>query len=386
MNKYLNQLILVDDEELLLKSLKRELLPWAESKRVEILTFISGYKALDYLKENHSNVFLIISDLRMPVISGPDFLIEVNSLYPIIKLFLLTAFSEIHGIQSAIKASINRLILKPWDSVSLQTDIENTYNTYKTEQQNRELKYELEQNIQLAADFQRKLLPEINSYSKVIQTDLIYKPNDKLKCAGDYYDFCDLDKHRQLILIGDVSGHGIKPAFVTAMLKVLCSMYKPNIYNREISPGEIVSFMNDGLYRSLGDIRDIISTLTIVLIDHKNKKMTYSGAGQLPIYILREDKLISLDNDNLVMGFIHDVEYKDKTEVLEKGDLIIMFTDGLIESEKSRTIMDKNRIRSLLLTLDLTTLPAEKILNTFKKSMANNEFADDVTLITSRIL
>jgi len=382
----LYKLILVDDEELLLKSLVRELTPWSKDNRVEIITFNSGYDALKYLKENSKTVFLVISDLRMPTLSGTDFLQNINSLYPEIKLFLLTAYSEIPAIQAAIKSSINRLLLKPWDSVSLENDVDEAFKSYKTEEQNRKLREELALNIKLAGEFQRKLLPKIESIKGIMDLDMVYEPVNKLQCGGDYYDFCNVEDNRQLILMGDVTGHGVRPAFVTAMLKVLCSMYRPKLNSKDISPGEIVSYFNQGLYKSLGDINDILATLTIILIDHKNKKLTFSGAGQLPIYILRSDKLILLDSDEVAMGFVHDIEYKDTTVDLETGDLIIMFTDGLIESESTKTVIDKDRIRSLLLTLDLTSSPALKIKEAFKTLLGDKEFADDVTLITSRIL
>lgn len=383
MNK---KIVLVDDEPMILKSLKRELEPWSNDNDIEIITYESANEALIYLSENSTLVFLVISDLRMPEIKGSKFLIIINNLYPQIKLFLLTAHSDISDIQEAITASIDRLILKPWSYNNLLSDIENALKLYNIEEQNRLLKDEIQYNISMASQFQKMLLPSSTIIPGAIDIDMINSPVSSIQCGGDFYDFYNIDDNRKIILLGDVSGHGIKPAFVTAMLKVLCSMFRPSIYTKEISPKEIISYINRGLFNSLGEIKDILVTFSAVYIDQKKKIIEVAGAGQLPLYILRNDSLISIKDDNIVMGFIHDSEYTNITQILEKDDLIIMFTDGLIESEKSKMIINKERIEELLLTLNLKNKPAKTIYESFKQFQKNRIFADDVTLITARII
>lgn len=386
MNIFNNKILLVDDEPLILKSLKRELEPWSESNRIEIITFTNAKETLKYLSINNSSVFLVISDLRMPQMKGSTLLTEVNNLYPDIKLFLLTAHSDISDIQVAVNASIDKLLLKPWDHHGLQSDIENALKMYKIEKQNKLLKDELQHNITIAGEFQRQLLSNPMLLDKSIDVEIKYAPLKQLHCGGDFYDLIDIDDNKKLIMMGDVSGHGIKPAFVTAMLKVLCSILKPSLYKEDISTSKVISDINMGLFKSLGDIKDIIVTFSVIYIDQLNKKIKVSGAGQLPVYILRDDSLIALNDNCIVMGFIHDSEYTEIEYELKKDDLVIMFTDGLIESEKSKSVIDDTRIQQLLLTLDLKKNPSEVIFNSFEMLQQDKNFADDVTVITSRIL
>lgn len=383
MNK---NIVIIDDEELILKSLVREFTPLCTSMDVTMFTFTSASEAMFFLSQSHESTFLVISDLRMPEKSGSQLLQEIKNLYPNIKLFLLTAHSDIQDIQEAVKASILRLLIKPWDHDDLKSSIINAFRCYSFEQENRELKKELELNMEIAGDFQKKLLmnPDFSSSSMAI--DMKYIPVQKLKCGGDYFEFISLNNNEDLIMLGDVSGHGIKPAFVTSMLKVLTSNLRPDLYKKDFNLGEMLSQINFGLFKSLGHIKDIITTYTAVLIDSDKKTMKISGAGQLPIYILRNNTLKCIKKDSPAMGFIHDFQYQEIKEKLETDDLIIMFTDGLIESEKSRSIIDNNRIQSLIIGLDLDEDPAEKILSYFQKLQKDNSFADDVTLITARIL
>ncbi|MBN2618814.1 MAG: fused response regulator/phosphatase [Spirochaetales bacterium] len=386
MNNLKIKLVIVDDEPMILKSLKRELEPWVEEKNLEIETFPSAKEALLFLSHNHKSVFLVISDLRMPEIKGSKFLEQVNKLYPEIKLFLLTAHSDIDDIQDAIKASIARLLLKPWDHNGLRTDIENALEIYLLQKKNRELKDEVDQNLLTASQFQKAILSSTDIINGNIEVNIEYNPIETIKCGGDFYHVYNIDENKKILMIGDVAGHGIKPAFVTSMLKVLCSMLKPEFYKKNISTAEIVEFINKGLLNSLGNIRDILVTFSVVYIDLEKKIIDISGAGNLPLYILRKDNLIAIKDENIVLGFIHDSEYKNIIEPIEQNDLIIMFTDGLIESEKSRTIINSKRIEGILLTLDLKDNPAEKIYKHFKLLQENDTFVDDVTVVTAKIL
>lgn len=383
MNK---KIVIVDDEELILKSLVREFTPLCESMGTSIHSFTSSNEAMFFLSHENESTFLVISDLRMPEIKGSVFLQQIHKLYPHIKLFLLTAHSDISDIQEAVKASIHRLLIKPWDHDDLKSSIINAYKCFKLEEENRDLKKELDHNLEIAGEFQKNLLSEPDFSNSSMALDLKYIPVPRLKCGGDYYDYINLNNNRDLIMLGDVSGHGIKPAFVTSMLKVLNAMIKSELYNNDIDLGDLLTKLNEGLFKSLGQIKDIITTYTAILIDSNTKKMKVSGAGQLPIYILRNNSLKYIKMDSPAMGFIHDYQYKQIEEQLKSDDLIIMFTDGLIESEKSRTVIDHNRIQTLLVGLNLDVNPAQTIVNYFQKLQQDHEFADDVTIITARVL
>lgn len=378
-------IVIVDDEELILKSLVREFTPLCESMNVTIKTYTSASEAMFFLSHQNKTTFLVITDLRMPEIKGSIFLQQINKLYPSIKLFLLTAHSDISDIQEAVKASITRLIIKPWEYEDLQSSIKNAYDSFKIELENTKLKKEILQNLEVAGDFQKHLLQVPDFSQSSMSINMKYIPVPRLKCGGDYYDYININSDLDLIMLGDVSGHGIKPAFVTSMLKVLCSMLKNDLYHTNINLGNILTKINEGLFKSLGDIKDIITTFTAVLIDTKNRVLKLSGAGQLPVYILRRNSLICLKMDSPAMGFIHDYEYEEITENLEIDDLIIMFTDGLIESEKSRTIINDARIKSLLVSLDLDSDPADTLLKYFQELQTDKTFADDITIITARV-
>ncbi len=108
------RLIIVDDEEAVLQALKRLF-----HRQYEVEVFTRGADALEYLKENGAD--LIISDMRMPSMTGAELLKQCFEQHPDMIRILLTGFSD---LESAIKAvnegNIYRYIAKPWDNDNLR--------------------------------------------------------------------------------------------------------------------------------------------------------------------------------------------------------------------------------------------------------------------------
>ena len=106
--------LLVDDEPSILSALKRAL----RQSRYQVLTAENGAAALDLLAS--TEVDLIISDMRMPQMSGAEFLAQAQALYPDTIRILLTGYSEIKSVVHAInEGGVYRYLLKPWDDHDL---------------------------------------------------------------------------------------------------------------------------------------------------------------------------------------------------------------------------------------------------------------------------
>lgn len=108
-------ILIVDDEELVLKSIFRVL----RNENYQTLTAQSGEEGLAVLKRY--DVDLVISDHKMPGMNGLDFLKRVKSDYPQILTIMLTGQAEIEIAMSAInEAGVYKFILKPWDDYDLK--------------------------------------------------------------------------------------------------------------------------------------------------------------------------------------------------------------------------------------------------------------------------
>lgn len=138
-------LLLVDDEESILRSLRRVF--WNEGYR--IVTATSGPEALDLLKKDP--VSLIISDQRMPDMIGAEFLSQAKSIRPHAIRIMLTGHSHVEAATQAInEGEIFRYLTKPWDDDQLRMTVREALGRYDLERQNRRLTFELQQkNAQL---------------------------------------------------------------------------------------------------------------------------------------------------------------------------------------------------------------------------------------------
>jgi FixJ family two-component response regulator len=145
MNDYRHTVLCVDDEVNILSSLKRLL----RKEDYRLLTASSGEQGLDILKENTVN--LVISDQRMPGMSGTEFLARVKEQYPEIIRAILSGYTEVDAIMDSInRGQVYKFLLKPWNDQNLILDIRQALEQYDLIQSNKLLNQKvLEQNQEL---------------------------------------------------------------------------------------------------------------------------------------------------------------------------------------------------------------------------------------------
>ncbi len=145
MNEHRHTLLCVDDEESILHSLKRLL----RKESYRILTASSGKEGLKFLKEN--DVQIVISDQRMPEMSGTEFLAVLKTQYPDILRIILTGYTCVDSITESInQGHIYKFLLKPWNDQNLKLEIKQAFKQYDLIQANKKLdKTVIQQNNEL---------------------------------------------------------------------------------------------------------------------------------------------------------------------------------------------------------------------------------------------
>jgi response regulator RpfG family c-di-GMP phosphodiesterase len=134
MNKSNHSILCIDDEENLLNALKRLL----RKEGYRILTAGSGAEGLKILEENE--VHLIISDQRMPVMSGTEFLAKVKERFPEIIRIVLSGYTDVDTITESInQGHIYKFILKPWNDQNLKLEIKRGLEQYELRKANQSL-------------------------------------------------------------------------------------------------------------------------------------------------------------------------------------------------------------------------------------------------------
>ena len=134
MSTHSHSILCVDDEKNILNSLRRLL----RQENYNLLTASSGAEGLKLLEETH--VQLVISDQRMPEMSGVEFLSQVREKYPEIIRIILSGYTDVNSITDAInKGHIYKFLLKPWDEQNLFLEIRQALQKYDLVEDNQRL-------------------------------------------------------------------------------------------------------------------------------------------------------------------------------------------------------------------------------------------------------
>ena len=145
MGDYTHTVLCVDDEQGILQSLKRLL----RKEDYSVLTASSGAEGLRILEAN--DVHLVISDHRMPRMSGTEFFAAVKELYPDTFRIILSGYTDVDSITESVnKGHVYKFFLKPWNDQSLKLEIKQALHQYDLIQANKRLHEKvLDQNEEL---------------------------------------------------------------------------------------------------------------------------------------------------------------------------------------------------------------------------------------------
>lgn len=373
------KILLVDDEQNILFAIKRELHTWATERNIELVTALSAKEGLRFLEDEAKNVVLIVSDLRMPEMKGSDFLLAVKDQYPWIVTILLTGFSETEEIIKAVSAGIFSYMLKPWDAFHLLSEIQKAYDYGESKRQNALYHKRLEDELKWAGEMQKNLLRPNIPFSEGIEFRVSYRPVTGLYCSGDYYDVIQIGTDRYMVLVGDVSGHGIKAAIVTGILKaVIYPEYIRGKTGKQISLSDFLGWLNSRIQFEFRSNSDLFLTFFSGIIDLKDNSFTYANAGQNHPFLLSKERIIELPASGTALGFSRSPLYPENKVSFLPGDLLVFYTDGLTEAAPGVNLAEV--LKSVPYGADYH----QRIIKATLKQKEMSDMSDDITILTAR--
>jgi sigma-B regulation protein RsbU (phosphoserine phosphatase) len=183
------------------------------------------------------------------------------------------------------------------------------------------------------------------------------------------------------MIIADVSGHSIGPAlFMVETRSALRSQV--SLLGR---PAETVGVLNNFLFEDL-DKADYFITLFYLQYDIATQQLSFANAGHPPPLLLSpfQNECRQLDADGMILGVRKHIIFEEKTTTLSKGDLVLLYTDGLTEAENPEgDFFGVERVSELL--IQYAQQSPEKIIEaliTHLKHFCQSEaFKDDITLM-----
>ena len=182
------------------------------------------------------------------------------------------------------------------------------------------------QEIEVATHIQKTMLPgripnlngiKISAYSDAAKG-----------IGGDYYDFFQMDQDKIAVIICDVSGKGVPASLMMIMIRTLFRSITEAAKNANIILNELNKLIIEN-----ADVGQF-ATASILIIDTRQKTISYSNSAHYPLYLLRAEtrRFRIFDSNGLPIGIDINSRYNQKNIKVEPGDYIILFTDGLVEA------------------------------------------------------
>ncbi len=241
---------------------------------------------------------------------------------------------------------------------------------------------EYEHDLLLAAQVQRQVLPKPPVCPDL---ELAAAMQTATLLGGDYYDFFQISENIIDVVIADVSGHGAAASLLMPSLAVALRLRA-----RELSgPAAILKDL-DQVLRQVTNSATFV-TMFYARFDQANKTLQYANGGHNPPLLLRSKtrEFVQLEAGGPIMGILKDAQFSDTSLALDPGDILTLFTDGVIEQENEagdefsigrleEVVRNKHAVPAAALVADIT-----EAVSTFAGTKAQ---ADDLTVVVVKIL
>jgi sigma-B regulation protein RsbU (phosphoserine phosphatase) len=379
------KILSVDDEldlELLLTQYFRRKIRKGE---YEFYFAHNGVEAMQMLLQ-HPDIDIVLSDINMPEMDGLTLLKKIKDRNnPALKVVMVSAYGEMSNIRQAMNNGAFDFATKPIDLEDLERTIEKAREEIefvKQSQKEHGQLVDLKADLSLAAEVQSAILPNkfppFPDVASEVDIHATIKPAKDV--GGDFYDFFRIDDDHLGFVIADVSGKGVPAALFMTMSYTLLRFTG----TRSLTPVTTVSQSNDMLSKESFDSMFVTVFYGVYCIS--TGEMRYVNAGHNPPYIIKVNGNVDVlpNSNNICMGVTEGFPYQESILKLEKGDMLVAFTDGVTEAcDPSNNLYGEGRLESLLATLrDNTTQEVTSAIDNAVNAHANGaEQSDDITIM-----
>jgi sigma-B regulation protein RsbU (phosphoserine phosphatase) len=234
----------------------------------------------------------------------------------------------------------------------------------------------LSRELRLARDIQQSLLPQRMPVIPGLRLTGRYLPMSAV--AGDFYDVATRADGRVVVIVADVSGHGVPAALVASMVKVAFAA-EVERYER---PGEILGGINRAL---VGKFERAYVTACCAAIDRSGGTLSYAAAGHPPAVLRRRaGALQRIEEGGIALTLMPQASYATTDLAFDPGDRLLLFTDGLIEAVRpgSDDFFGDAELDRAIAALGPHADAAQAVLDAHRQWIgAGTPLADDVTLV-----
>jgi PAS domain S-box-containing protein len=210
-----------------------------------------------------------------------------------------------------------------------------------------------------------------------------YSATELTKIGGDFYDVFEVAPGRIAFVLGDVAGKGLEAATITAMAK---STLRAFAY-RDPDPAAVLGAANAAIAEQIGDSSFITAVFGMIETDSGATTLACAGHPS-PIRCgepaCAEEPIVR----NLPLGVFDDTEFETYETQMKPGDVMVLFSDGLIDARHGSDLLGEDRVREMLVGMGFDATPrtvVARLLDAAREHSGGNP-PDDITILAIRYL
>lgn len=242
-------------------------------------------------------------------------------------------------------------------------------------------KESLEKELQVARELQQSLLPSSLTTTEAVELASYFEPSAAI--GGDYFDLLKVDDGTFVVVIADVSGHGLSAGLRMAMLKAALVM----LVEQRLPAHEVFERLNRLVREGQGNVgaRPLV-TATLASFDPRCGSLELTNAGHVPTYVLRSGKVEEILLPSPPLGVLGD-RYAKATVKLAPGDVVVWLSDGLVETaDPDGEPFGYDAVQRTLAGGGTASQVRDRLLSRIAAHSQSAPPADDRTLVVLRYL
>jgi serine phosphatase RsbU (regulator of sigma subunit) len=227
----------------------------------------------------------------------------------------------------------------------------------------------------IAQTLQDALLPDRLPQLHGIEASGHYEAGEHgVDIGGDWYDVIDLGQRRLLVVIGDVTGRGVRAAAMMARLRFAVGAYAPD----DADPAAVLNRLS-----RLVTIADggQLATILCALIDIDARSIRVASAGHLPPLLIHNGTGTYVESEVGIPIGIEPAQYTASTISAPPGATLLAFTDGLVEHRGEDLDESLERLRGAAVGRDL---PMPELFSSLVTELQSGAAADDIAIVGVR--
>ncbi len=377
------KILVVDDEPdlepLMLQRMRRNI----RRGQYNFVFARNGVQALDRLHQE-DDIDMVVSDINMPEMDGLTLLQQIPKVDPNIRSIIVSAYGDMENIRTAMNRGAFDFVTKPIDFRDLRVTIDRTLQhlmEWREALASRDQLVALQNELTVASKMQQSILP--THFPDHPGYQLFANMEPARSVGGDFFDVVTLENERIGMTVADVSDKGVPAALFMMSTRTLIK----GAAIGSAGPGDVLREVNNLLFED--NETEMFVTVLYAEYNPANGEFVYASGGHDPPLLVRPDgSSTSLPlTGGIALGLLPDLNYRQNSVILEPGETIVLYTDGVSEamtSDEEQFGLERLRDAVAADPGEDAAAANEAVFEAVSDFVGDNPPSDDITCLTFR--